>query len=89
MLSAGIVSVDLNPLIIVDGRPVLDLDYDEDYAAAVDMNVVMTGAGQFVEIQGNGEEATFSEEQLQRLLGLARKGLAELAKIQQQQLEAS
>lgn len=71
---------------IVDGRPVLDLDYPEDFAAAVDMNVVMTGAGRFVEVQGTGEEATFSEEELQALLGLAKKGVAELTEIQRTQL---
>ncbi|MEC7598218.1 MAG: ribonuclease PH, partial [Planctomycetota bacterium] len=46
---------------VVGGHPCLDLDYEMDFAAAVDMNVVMTGKGQFVEIQGTGEEATFSE----------------------------
>ena len=71
---------------IVDGRPVLDLDYTEDFAAAVDMNVVMTGAGRFVEVQGTGEEATFSEEELGALLGLAKKGVAELTQIQKAQL---
>ncbi len=48
--------------ILVEGRPVLDLDYIEDVDASVDMNVVMTGAGRFVEVQGSGEEATFSQE---------------------------
>jgi ribonuclease PH len=63
---------------IVDGQPVLDLDYVEDVAASVDMNVVMTGNGQFVEIQGTGEEATFSDTELAALLALARGGIAEL-----------
>jgi len=67
---------------IVDGRPVLDLDYEEDFAATVDMNVVMTGAGQFVEVQGTGEETTFSEKQLAALLKLARGGIRELTEIQ-------
>lgn len=67
---------------IVNGRPVLDLDYVEDVAASVDMNIVMTGRGQFVEVQGTGEEATFTEEELQSLLGLARKGIRELRGIQ-------
>lgn len=71
---------------IVDGRPVLDLDYTEDVAAAVDMNVVMTGRGQFIEIQGTGEEATFSEAELASLLKLARGGLTSLRKIQQETL---
>lgn len=67
---------------IVDGRALLDLNYLEDKDAEVDSNVVMTGKGQFVEVQGSGEEATFSHEQLQELLGLAQKGLKELASIQ-------
>ena len=56
---------------IVEGVALLDLDYSEDVEASVDMNVVMTGEGRFVEVQGTGEEATFSEEELQALLGLA------------------
>jgi ribonuclease PH len=67
---------------IVDGKPVCDLDYHEDVAAAVDMNVVMTGGGQFVEVQGTGEEATFSEEELAALLKLARRGIAQMTDIQ-------
>ena len=60
---------------IVDGVPMLDLDYGEDSAAQVDMNIVMTEEGRFVEIQGTGEEYTFDDQQLQQLLSLARKGL--------------
>lgn len=71
---------------IVDGKPVLDLDYKEDFAAAVDMNVVMTGRGQFIEIQGTGEEATFSDDELHSLLALARKGIAELTTFQKETL---
>ncbi len=71
---------------IVEGRTLLDLDYHEDAAAAVDMNVVMTGAGQFIEIQGTGEEATFSEDELRSLLALARNGIAELTRLQREQL---
>ena len=67
---------------IVDGQAVLDLDYTEDAAAAVDMNVVMTGTGQFVEVQGTGEEATFSETQLSEMLALARSGVQQLSQIQ-------
>ncbi len=63
---------------IVGGVPMLDLDYPEDRDAAVDMNVVMTETGQFVEVQGSGEESTFSEEELSALLALARKGIATL-----------
>ncbi|SFB16668.1 MULTISPECIES: ribonuclease PH [unclassified Bacillus (in: firmicutes)] len=64
--------------ILADGQAVLDLDYVEDSQAMVDMNVVMTGAGQFVELQGTGEEATFSYNQLQELLKAAEKGIMEL-----------
>ncbi len=71
---------------IVDGRPVLDLDYEEDSSARVDMNVVMTGTGQLVEIQGTGEESTFSEKQLHSMLKLARTGIRELTAIQQKAL---
>jgi len=71
---------------IVDGEAVLDLNYSEDVKAEVDMNVVMTGSGHFVEIQGAGEEHTFSEGQLQELLSLAKKGVAEFFKIQKEAL---
>ncbi len=67
---------------LFDGAPLLDLNYVEDKDAAVDFNVVMTGKGQFVEVQGTGEESTFSQEELDRLLVLSRKGLQELASIQ-------
>ena len=63
---------------IVNGKPTLDLDYEQDSSAAVDMNVVMTGAGRFVEIQGTGEEATFSDDDLEALLKLARRGIKDL-----------
>ncbi len=74
---------------IVDGRAVLDLDYREDVAAAVDMNVVMTGGGRFVELQGTGEEATFSEKELAELLRLAKNGIKQLTALQQKALGAS
>ncbi len=64
---------------ICDSRAVLDLDYVEDKDAEVDANIVITGRGQFVEVQGSGEESTFSPEQLQALLGLAAGGLKSLA----------
>jgi ribonuclease PH len=67
---------------IVDGTPVTDLDYEMDSRASVDMNFVMTGNGQFVEIQGTGEEATFSESELSSMLKLARQGIGELIGIQ-------
>ncbi|MCY7782194.1 MULTISPECIES: ribonuclease PH [unclassified Bacillus (in: firmicutes)] len=56
----------------------LDLNYEEDSSAEVDMNVIMTGSGRFVELQGTGEEATFSREDLNGLLGLAEQGIQEL-----------
>ena len=71
---------------IVDSKPVLDLDYELDFAAEVDMNIVMTGKGQFVEIQGTGEESTFSDKQLQNLLKYGRLGITELTKIQKSAL---
>lgn len=74
---------------MVEGRAVLDLDYVEDVEAEVDMNVVMTGGGRFVEVQGTGEEATFSEEDLAALLKLAKSGMAEIRAIQKLALGAA
>ena len=71
---------------IVNGIEQLDLDYQQDFAASVDMNVVMTGKGRFVEVQGTGEEATFTERQLAAMLKLARSGIAELTEIQKKSL---
>ena len=71
---------------IVEGTPVTDLDYPMDFAASVDMNVVMTGRGQFVEIQGTGEEATFSEKELESLLKLAKKSIRELTELQKKSI---
>lgn len=67
---------------IFEGHPVLDLNYLEDKDAAVDANIVMTGAGKFVEVQMSGEEATYDATELQALLALAQKGIAELKVIQ-------
>ena len=67
---------------MVEGRAVLDLDYEQDVAADVDMNVIMTGNGRFVEIQGTGEEATFSDEELAELLALAKRGIGQLRELQ-------
>jgi ribonuclease PH len=64
------------------GRELLDLDYVEDKDAEVDFNIVMTGQGKFVEVQGSGEEATFTQAQLDGLLSLAQQGLKELAALQ-------
>ena len=74
---------------IVRGQPVLDLDYPLDVAAAVDMNVVMTGQARFVEIQGTGEEATFSDMELGQLLQLARDGISQLTGLQRKILGSS
>ncbi|PLR98264.1 ribonuclease PH [Bacillus sp. T33-2] len=68
--------------ILENSDVVVDLNYVEDSAALVDMNVVMTGSGEFVELQGTGEEATFSYQQLQDLLKAAQEGLTELFEIQ-------
>ena len=67
---------------IFQGQEYLDLNYLEDKDAEVDANIVMTGRGQFVELQSSGEAATFSGEQLQRLIALAQKGLKEIATLQ-------
>lgn len=65
---------------------ILDLCYEEDANAEVDMNVIMTGSGQFVELQGTGEEATFTREQLNVLIELAEKGIQQLIQYQKQAL---
>ena len=67
---------------IVDGQVLLDLCYEEDFAAQLDMNVVMTGSGKIVEIQGTAETAPFSREELYALLDLANKGILELVDMQ-------
>jgi ribonuclease PH len=67
---------------IVEGRPVLDLDYVEDKDAATDMNVVMTARGQFIEVQASGEESTFSPREFSALLALAAKGIKKLSALQ-------
>ncbi len=69
---------------IFDGEALLDLNYVEDKDAEVDANVVMTGRGQFVEVQSSGEQSTFSHEQLQSMLALAKIGLEELAMEQEE-----
>ena len=69
---------------IVGGTPVLDLPYAEDAHAEVDMNVVMTGSGGFVEVQGTAEGAPFSRAELDTMLGLAEKGISEIVGMQRQ-----
>jgi ribonuclease PH len=67
---------------ILGGDPILDLCYDEDSSAEVDMNVVMTGSGRFVELQATAEKTSFDDVQLARLLEMARRGITELFEIQ-------
>ena len=67
---------------IVNGVPMLDLCYEEDAAASVDMNLVMTESEQLVEIQGSGEEATFSLEEMSQMMNMARDGIAQLVAFQ-------
>lgn len=72
--------------ILSEGGAVLDLNYEEDSACDVDMNVIMTGSGEFVELQGTGEESTFTMTQLQELLGLANEGITQLIELQKKTL---
>lgn len=72
---------------VVEKRTLLDLCYTEDAAAAVDLNLVMNSAGEFIELQGTGEEATFSEEQLGEMLVLGKGGIGDLLKAQQAALD--
>ncbi len=71
---------------IVNHQPMLDLAYSEDVAAAVDLNLVMNAAGEFIEVQGTGEEATFTEAQLAGLLALGKAGIRELLAAQERAL---
>ncbi len=63
---------------VLDGNAIVDLNYEEDKAVTVDFNLVATEDGEFVEVQGSGEESTFSQEQLDKMLSLGRKGIADL-----------
>lgn len=67
---------------ILDGNLALDLCYDEDSKAQVDMNIIMTGSGEFIEIQGTAERKPFNKEQMDAMLGMAKKGIEELFSIQ-------
>jgi ribonuclease PH len=71
---------------MLGGQALLDLPYDEDARAQVDMNVVMTGSGRLVEVQGTAEEGTFDRAELDRLLDLAEKGIGELTELQRRVL---
>ncbi|MGQ2923973.1 MAG: ribonuclease PH [Hydrogenophaga sp.] len=74
---------------ILKGQPLLDLEYVEDSACDTDMNVVMTGAGHYVEVQGTAEGAAFTRREMDALLGLAEKGVSELVMLQRQALGLS
>lgn len=74
---------------VIDGEPRLDLPYEEDARADVDMNVVATGSGRFVEVQGTGEEATFDRAELDSLLDLALGGVREIAERQRETVEGA
>ncbi len=71
---------------IVNDQATLDLDYKLDFAAQVDMNIVMTGQGNFIEVQGTGEESTFTEQQLAELIALGKIGTQSLTNLQQEAL---
>ena len=71
---------------IVDGEILLDLNYKEDFQAQVDMNIVMTESGSIVEVQGTGEEATFTKEEMIKMVELAEKGIKELIRMQKEVL---
>lgn len=72
---------------MLNGEILLDLCYEEDSKADVDMNVVVTGDGGFIEVQGTGENSTFSKEELDKMLQTAQKGIAELLKVQKEALK--
>jgi ribonuclease PH len=89
-LSKGIINVDpirdsvaAVSIGIVDGKVLLDLAYDEDSRADVDMNFVMTGSGKFIEVQGTAESAPFTKKQMERMTEIAQQGIRELLKAQQ------
>lgn len=73
---------------VIKGTPMLDLDYSEDSTAEVDMNIVMTGTGKLVEVQGTAEQGTFDRAALDAMLDLGSKGIVELVQLQQQALGA-
>ena len=73
---------------IVEGQALLDLCYVEDVAAEVDMNLVMTSTGKYIEVQGTGEEATFTGDQLTQMLAFGKQGVDDLAKLQRAAIDA-
>jgi ribonuclease PH len=82
-LAASVAAVSVG---MVGGTPRLDLDYEEDVSAEVDMNLVMTGDGRFIELQGTAEKKPFGDPELEALLALGRKGISELTAIQKKAL---
>lgn len=72
---------------IINGRPMLDLCYEEDSQAEVDMNVVMTGSGKFIELQSTAELVPFADEELSAMIGLARQGIGQLVELQKSYLK--
>lgn len=72
---------------MLDGRPALDLNYDEDSGAEVDMNIIMTGDGRFIEVQGTAEREPFTKNEMERLLTLARGGVEKLIAAQKRALK--
>ena len=72
---------------MLEGKPILDLDYSEDSTADVDMNIIMTGDGRFVEIQGTAEKEPFKKEDMNKLIALAKKGIDELIAAQKKALK--
>ncbi|MDP4095699.1 ribonuclease PH [Paenibacillus sp. P96] len=71
---------------VVGGQPLLDLNYEEDSKAKVDMNLVMTGGGKFVELQGTGEESPFDRKELDQMLGLGEQGILQMIELQKEVL---
>jgi ribonuclease PH len=74
---------------VIAGKPMLDLPYEEDSRAEVDMNVVATGSGRFVEVQGTGEDGTFDRKELDELLDLALGGIGSIVERQKAAVEAA
>lgn len=74
---------------ILGGRPILDLDYNEDSSAEVDMNIIMTGKGRFIEVQGTAEREPFTKEDMNSLLALAKKGADEMVVLEKKVLKGA
>ncbi len=84
-LSGSVAAVSVG---IVNGVSILDLNYEEDFLAQVDMNIVLTGDGKYVELQGTGEQQTFSEGELTEMISQAKKGIKQLTQVQMRALES-